>query len=330
MQPSVEATNPVCDYDALTFQSLVAPHEPEAVLKDFWGKKPLLIRGHPDKFRALFSLERLKTCLRVVGDPPPRPLSIRASFDRGANHVQARPMEAMYLYSAGATLCIQNIGLIDACLANTAEAIRRELNFIGPADFRAYLSPPGQGFDTHFDARIATTLQIEGRKRWRFSNEVAIEWPHFQINSAGGTFRSGRPLQNWEKFRVPTDCSFEEAILEPGDLLCLPAGTWHSAEAIDCSLGLNLAFGIPGGLWGVLAPVLTSLLVMNPKWREPPPPTLAPNNSGITALPECIESFLRERLNDLIDLLRSLNDDPEALYQAWARFQQAAPADDSL
>jgi ribosomal protein L16 Arg81 hydroxylase len=200
-----------------------------------------------------------------------------------------------------------------------AEAVKRDLNFVGPASVRAYLSPNGQGFDMHFDARIATTLQIEGRKRWMFSKEVALTWPHYQVRSVAGSLRADRPLQDWEKYRPPEDCSFEEVLLEPGDLLCLPAGCWHRAEADGSSLALNLAFGAPGGFWAILSPVLTSLLVMNKGWREPPPPVLA-SRTGHRDIPKNLMEFFDERIDELIEMLQSIRGDPEALREAWFRF----------
>ena len=33
----------------------------------------------------------------------------------------------------------------------------------------------------------------------------------------------------------------ESTVLSPGDFLCIPAGAWHCAEALEDSLSLNLA-----------------------------------------------------------------------------------------
>jgi hypothetical protein len=90
------------------------------------------------------------------------------------------------------------------------------------------------------------------------------------------------------------------------------------AEAAGSSFALNLAFGLPGGFWAVLAPILTSLLVMNPKWREPPPP-VTHNQLESQALPENLASFFTSRVDELIEMLQSLRDEPEALRQAWLR-----------
>jgi ribosomal protein L16 Arg81 hydroxylase len=314
-----------------SLQDLIAPMGPEEFLRSFWGQTPLYIPGHKDKFQTLFSMDRLQQRLRPWTPAQSRPrhsefgdLLIRASFDRGRNPVRVAPFEAMHLYNAGATLCIDGIASADRRLMSTARNIRRELNYVGPADFRVYLSPDGQGFDTHFDARIATTLQISGRKRWTFSGERALEWPPYPVNSGEGrVLEPSRQIQKWEEFKHPKDCSFQEVILQPGDVLCLPAGCWHSAQAIGHSLALNLAFGGPGVSWGILSSVLTALLIQQPGWRSPPPPVL---ESRITdgRLPDAVESFFQARAEELIELLVALRRDSEPLYQAWLQSQKGS------
>jgi ribosomal protein L16 Arg81 hydroxylase len=298
-------------------EELLAPIAPQTFVKDYWGKKPVHIVGHGKNFTHLFSLERLQEILtRATG------LNVRASFDGGRTHVHVLPAEAWSLFQAGATLCISDIAAADEGLASFAAAVRHQLNFTGRADCRAYLSPEGQGYAVHYDARVATTLQIEGRKRWRVSREVALPWPHYQVRSGNGdslvtdhVFQD--PPQDWERFRPPSDCTFDEILLEPGDVLCLPSGTWHSAAAQGYSLAINLAFE-PSGMWDLLAPALERTLLRSEQWRGPLP--CAPS-SGIHCgpLPDDIRSFCNSRLRELVQLLHAMIDDGSPIDQAWHR-----------
>src|SRR5208337_2351486 len=116
---------------------------------------------------------------------------LRASFDKkapaprstGGAAVDASqnfpipPELAGPLYESGATICLTEIDSRVPRLAYFAAAIKRQLGHPGLVAFNAYLSGPGAGLNWHFDARIASTLQIEGTKRWRFSKRVALEWP---------------------------------------------------------------------------------------------------------------------------------------------------------
>src|SRR5208282_3237135 len=86
--------------------------------------------------------------------------------------------QAVPLFNAGATLCVTQMETRVPRLAPFLAAIKRQLGYPGKVSFNAYLSPPEAGFNWHFDGRIASTLQIEGSKRWRFSNRTAVPWPH--------------------------------------------------------------------------------------------------------------------------------------------------------
>lgn len=311
------STEPEQTIGERALQYLLAPLLPEDFVSKLWAKKPLYIPGEKNKFRFLFDLERLEDCLRRGGN-----LVVRASFDGGRNHVRVHPSDAMILYKAGATICVSDMAAVDEILASFAAAVKTQLNFIGLTDFRAYLSPDGEGYDTHFDSRIATTLQIEGRKRWKFSTDVALDWPHYQVRSGQGDslvtdYQFQQPIQDWQRFRVPAECSFREVVLEPGDVLCLPAGAWHSAEAIGYSLALNLAFQ-PIGFWELLAPVLSSLLIKYSKWREPPP-SVPSDRVHCGSLPESVDRFFQARIGELIEVLKSMTEDPKELNQAWHR-----------
>jgi ribosomal protein L16 Arg81 hydroxylase len=229
----------------------------------------------------------------------------------------------MALYAAGATLCFRNINSLSDNLASFSARVRQDLGFLGKVDLRAYLSPDGQGFDTHFDARVATTLQVEGRKRWRYSNEVAIDWPHYQVTPGGnGTLKVGRALNAWEVFRPVEECSFEEVILEPGDVLCLPAGTWHSAEAAGYSLALNLAFSFEDGFWPMFSKIIEGIVVTNPAWRTPPQPSSEVHEGD--SLAADAEGYLNARLVDLAEIIEELRGNPAAVDEVWRQIRARA------
>ena len=57
-----------------------------------------------------------------------------------------------------------------------------------------------------------------------------------------------KPPTPWEQQIKPVvDLEWTELILEPGDFVCLPAGTLHEAEAVGGhSLSLNVNFNRAG------------------------------------------------------------------------------------
>lgn len=312
---------------------ILEPLATDAFINEYWAKRPLHIRGHEHKFTGLFSLERFVACLDAmrawssdgshaaagssVHQRAPAPM-VRASFDHGRTSIKIEPAYAMTFYRAGATLCVDGLASVDALLANVARAVRQELSFVGPLDFRGYLSADGQGFDLHFDARVATTLQIEGSKTWTFSNELALEWPAYQVmTSEDGSLVPDRELQDWEKrYRRPEHCTFEQVTLQPGDVLCLPAGAWHSAQAIGKSLAVNMAFGHSGGVWRVLNAVLTRRLGREGKWREPLP-LVSADRTNDGEVPDSVRQFFDSRVHELIAMLGKLATDPHAINTLW-------------
>jgi ribosomal protein L16 Arg81 hydroxylase len=44
--------------DLETLQQLLAPMAPEVFVNQYWDRKPLFLKGHPDKFAELFDIDR--------------------------------------------------------------------------------------------------------------------------------------------------------------------------------------------------------------------------------------------------------------------------------
>lgn len=91
-----------------------------------------------------------------------------------------------------------------------------------------YLTPAGsQGFAPHWDDIEAYVLQIEGKKRWRLYAPTAPN--HILPRYSSRDFTQGELGQ----------CILD-VVLKPGDLLYMPRGTVHQAEALPESHSLHL------------------------------------------------------------------------------------------
>lgn len=327
--PPQKAEFPWIDYIpdsvAPVMQYLIGPVALNEFLNEFWARRPLYVPGRAGKFRGLFSMERLSEHLGASLDrsrgSPAQPLRVRASYDHGITHIDASLADAITYYDRGATLCVEGLDAHDQHLAALATTVKRELNFLGTTDIRAYLSPDKQGFENHFDVRIATTLQIEGQKRWRYSEDTAVVWPYLQVPAG---FGPASLLQPGEMCRPLDECTFHEVILKPGDVLCLPAGCWHSAEAIGHSLALNLAFSGFGSFWG---PVLMSVLSTSPVLRAPAPPAVFGGSPA--SFPQSVDGFLEAGINELIDVFTGLRENSEPLRQRWRALREALGSSDT-
>jgi ribosomal protein L16 Arg81 hydroxylase len=311
-------------------------------VREYWGKKPLFVKGFPDKYLGVFDRQAFLDALSAPGPAPDD--FLHASFDKGRDardpgewasvSFTASPEEAMPLFKAGATLCVTLIETRAPALAPLVASVKRQLGYPGNVHFNAYLSPPGVGFNWHFDGRIASTLQIEGTKRWRFSNRPAVPWPRSNgALRADGTGEYTDPLVQrlesigfWQAGKEYHGIPFDEkdtteVVLEPGDLLVLPAGVWHDACAGDAgSLALNLSFSAVS--YTLLARnLLDALLTPDPGWRAPPPllpvPGAAPGEVDPSAMAE-----VTAQLTAAADALRSLAGDSAAVVRLWSSFVQ--------
>jgi ribosomal protein L16 Arg81 hydroxylase len=263
-------------------RALLSPVTPETFVHAYWGRKALFVKGFPDKYRGMFDRDAFIHALAQGG--PAAPDFLRASFDKkeGGTSGQvasvafnASPDQAVPLFRAGATLCATQMEARVPTLAPFVAAIKRQLGYPGRATFNAYLSPPGAGFNWHFDGRVASTMQIEGTKRWRFSNGTAVAWPRGNgaVRADGsGTYVDGKGVSGaWEQI-APLDLNeTTEVLLEPGDLLVLPAGAWHEACGGEGgSLALNLSF-TPVSYTLLVRELLDRALGTDPGWRGPSP-----------------------------------------------------------
>lgn len=313
---------------------LLAPITPEEFLREHWERRPLHVKGPPDKFEGLFDMQAF---IRAVHRQHEQGILIRVSFDREhdsggvGRHLPIDAGEIHRYFTQGASVCVDPIDRGDPHLARLAAAVKRQLGFPGRASVKCYLSPDGCGFNTHFDAAIATTLQIAGRKRWRFSREPGVEFPpNNALVDAGGAVRySGRlpsSLRPWERVEKVDEAGFDEAVLEPGDVLCLPAGTWHNAKAIGNSLALNLSFA-PLAFPDLLHRALASLLAERTEWRRGVPASLAAPAGGV---PPAVEEFFRARLAELREMLSSPDAAAHRLQEEWrASLSDAGPGPDA-
>jgi ribosomal protein L16 Arg81 hydroxylase len=290
--------------DAL--QRLLAPLDVDEFIADYWNQRSIHIRGHADKFTGLFDSDSF---FRAIEAAEQLPAAAQLGFRiNNAAEKRVPAARAAAELAAGGTLCVSAIDVGDTRLAELAAELKSQLGFVGRASVHAYSSPAGTGYSfLHFDARIATTIQLAGRKRWRYAERPTIRWPqHNGRIDASGAIEWHAPPTPWEReARFDPATHLFEVILEPGDVLCLPAGTVHSAEAVDGhSLSLNVNFNYRG-FFDVIADYLMMHLASLPAWRDPPPPL-----THRSIFPDVGVDFVRQRLGELRSAIDSL--DPSA------------------
>jgi Cupin superfamily protein len=301
-------------------QELVSPVSCEEFVNSYFARMSLNVNGAPEKFAHIFSWDRLRQALARGKNISDKRYNITASFTGGEDSGSARRMmeahhnQVVELLNAGATICITNIHMADPFLAQWAQAIRSQLNFTGTVGVNCYVSPDGSGLPMHYDKRVATTLQIAGKKRWKFSVEPAKVWPN-----SNEVYEEGHVREDIGT--LPADMEFREVELEPGDMLCLPAGAWHSARGIGFSLALNLYFA-PRNLVDQFIPLLQNFALANENWRGGPPATIEKTQGN---MPQAVSEYMRERINEFHKMVLEVIESPDSLAEPWLTSLTHAP-----
>jgi len=316
------------DWRTRDLDDLIDPVTVETFLRDYWGQQPLLVRGSPGKFTGLFDLDRLE-----------RLISMRADRQDGSFRLAAlrpaRPEEPLTTgwtevidpgavtgeLARGTTLCITDVSVRDPALDEMVRRIRRRIGLLGNLRFNCFLSPPGSGADLHIDARVTMSIQLHGRKGWMYGAKPAVEWPL----SNAQLLPDGTPVwmfpwrgsASWEQLEPVSPDQLSQVVLEPGDVLCLPAGTWHTAKAIDTSLALNLSFSPPDMLDFVRI-VLEDLLLERTEWRSGCPVTAQPPRDGGPP-PKEVTTFLATRLREASAMLDAAGSAESLVVATWNR-----------
>lgn len=305
--------------DAL--QSLVAPMDCDEFIDNYWNRRSVYIPGTPDKLANLFSTPAFHAAIAAAEGLPP---GQREGFQITSAVVNQIPAAAVAAeYEAGHTICASSIHVGDPALGAFAAELKAQLWFPGHVAVHAYLSPPRTGFSfLHFDARIATAVQLEGRKKWRFADRASVPWPvhNGSIDDAGDISWQVPPTAWEQALRPERNLEWTDVILEPGDFICLPAGTLHQAEATDePSLSLNINFSYRGFL-GFITELLGSRLSSSSSWRNAPPaPSTAAARSG--TFPATVSAFIRARLQEARAELDAIDAE---IAEAAVLWQQAA------
>jgi ribosomal protein L16 Arg81 hydroxylase/Flp pilus assembly protein TadD len=314
--------------------ALLAPVTPETFVREYWGKRPLFVKGFADKYKGFFDGDGF---IKATANPGSAPAdALRASFDKRVPIVMPppgappeipsmsiviTPKQAGVLFEAGATLCMSEVQTRVPELAAFCAAIKEQLGYVGKVAFNGYMSPAGAGFNWHFDARMVTKLQLEGTKRWRFSRRPAVDWP--KANGVRMTDGSGRygdaeaRRLDWERIEPLDEREVTTVLLEPGDLLILPAGVWHDAEGGSTgSLALNMSI-LPISYTKIVDELLDGTLSREASWRAAAPLLPASSRAEREVDPEGIEA-IRDELKKASATLAEIADDPAALATLWA------------
>jgi len=194
-------------------------------LRDYWQKKPLLIRQAFPAFGELLSPRQL-TALACAEDAQARLVTqTRGKFD--LRHAPFKPEDFSGFGKTRWTVLVQGV---NHHLPKAAELLKH-FSFIPHArldDLMVSYAPKGGGVGPHFDSYDVFLLQGSGHRRWQISeqNDRALV--------------EGAPLRILKDFRME-----QEWVLEPGDMLYLPPHCAHNGIAEDDCMTYSIGFRTP-------------------------------------------------------------------------------------
>lgn len=197
-------------------------------LRDYWQKKPLLIRQaitdfespiSPDELAGLALEEEVES--RLVIENGERPWELRRGPFAEDTFGQLPERDWTLLVQA-----------VDQFVPDVAELLK-EFNFL-PSwridDVMISFAAPGGGVGPHYDNYDVFLLQAHGQRRWRI----------------GQMCDSDSPLLPHADLRILAD--FEQTaewVLEPGDMLYLPPRLAHFGTAEDDCMTYSVGFRAP-------------------------------------------------------------------------------------
>ena len=193
-------------------------------LRDYWHKKPLLVRDALPNFKGLLGPTEI---MELAGREDVESRLVAHGKHWALEHGPFPPGRFKKLPKRNWTLLVQSV---DHHLASGA-ALLEQFTFIPRArldDLMVSYAVAGGGVGPHFDSYDVFLIQGMGHRRWRISAQENLD------------LIEGLPLKILSHFQPE-----EEHVLGPGDMLYLPPRYAHDGIAEDECMTYSVGFRAP-------------------------------------------------------------------------------------
>jgi 50S ribosomal protein L16 3-hydroxylase len=223
MMPCIHAGNRLSMNDKMKNMTLLGDISPAQFLRDYWHKKPLLIRQAIPDFQPLLQRDELFH-LASQDDVESRLIThFKQEWKLNSGPFDRLPS----IKQKDWTLLVQGVNLhVDA-----VDRLLRQFRFLPDArldDLMISYATDTGGVGPHFDSYDVFLLQAHGQRRWRISAQKDL------------SLVEGMPLKILRNFEVE-----QEFVLEPGDMLYLPPHYAHDGIAIGECMTYSIGFRAP-------------------------------------------------------------------------------------
>ena len=274
--------------------TLLGGISPARFMRQYWQKKPLLIRQAVPGMQPL--LARAALFAMAGQDDVESRLITRAATGESwrLRHGPFARTAIPKLSQPGWTLLLQGLDLhLDA-----AHALLEQFAFVPRArldDLMVSFATDGGGVGPHFDSYDVFLLQAQGQRRWRIGRQKDLT---LQPDVPLKILRDFQPEQEW--------------VLEPGDMLYLPPRYAHDGVAQGECMTYSIGFRAPAqGEWAQdLLQRLADMAGDSPGVRYADRDQAATAHAGV--IPAALQTFARRALekvfSDPLALERSLGE----------------------
>jgi 50S ribosomal protein L16 3-hydroxylase len=251
--------------------ALIAPRATSEVMTNLARDAVFAVHGMKDSLAELFAIPVLASLEALLGAWPDRISVHLPDVADEASSVSASPHDARRMFASGMSLLFDDAHLYAPPLVRWLHAIRADLGLSTLTQQRCliYATPAGKG-----------------TKTWTLAPNAHVARPLTRHTI-------GQPvdpeLQSYARLPMPDAMPADrtEIVLEPGSVLVVPRGVWHSTRAATDALALNFTFTPPTWL-DLFTAALRSRLALAKAWRE----------TAVPRSPEAFEALLRELAGD--------------------------------
>jgi ribosomal protein L16 Arg81 hydroxylase len=246
---------------------------------------PLALAGSATTLCSVGSWEALE---RIVFQPQCDLLIVRRG-EQLQNHELADATQLLNIISRGYTVRVRHAELHHAEIKSLANVF--EATFESPVDVHFYATPADTfGFSWHYDAEDVFIVQTAGEKEYFLRKNTVNPWPLEETIPAD---------MRYERELMP----LMRATLKAGDLLYIPCGYWHRAQANPGSeVAISLAVGVMSRSAMDIFALLRNKLLESLMWRQRLPVTRHLRKEDATI---AYNRLLRELASDISKELTS-------------------------
>ena len=243
------------------------PMSRKKFLDHYRTNTPVVAHGRTKQIAELVELPFLKSLDSLLPIWPSYVNAYLPGISDEANSTKVEPDQAKHLFQEGRGLYFDDPNKFSPLIREWLEAIKEDLGLSTLTYSRSliYAIANKRGTSPHFDQNINFILQISGTKKWKVAPNKHVENP-MDRHTMGLDVEPelARYIQRPMPETFPEDAV--EFVLEPGSILFLPRGSWHTTEAMTDALSLNFTYSPPTWI-DLFTSAIRDRLVQSSKWR---------------------------------------------------------------